>query len=48
LNFDFTEIVFDGGDFPGAKFSSGRVNFDHAESPVTSSTSATPSSPAAG
>lgn len=27
LNFDFTGVVFDGGDFTGARFSSGAVNF---------------------
>jgi uncharacterized protein YjbI with pentapeptide repeats len=30
LNFDFTGVVFDGGDFSGAEFSSGTVNFDYA------------------
>jgi hypothetical protein len=30
LNFDFTGVVFDGGDFSGAKFSGGMVNFSHA------------------
>jgi hypothetical protein len=31
LNFDFTGVVFDGGNFSGAKFSGGRVNFPNAE-----------------
>ena len=31
LNFDFVGAVFDGGDFSGAKFSSGTVNFAGAE-----------------
>ena len=31
LNFDFAGAVFDGGDFSGAKFSSGTVNFAGAE-----------------
>ena len=31
LNFDFAGAVFDGGDFSGAKFSSGTVNFVGAE-----------------
>ena len=30
LNFDFTGVVFDGGDFSGAVFADGRVSFDHA------------------
>jgi hypothetical protein len=30
LNFDFTGVVFDGGDFHGAHFSGGRVIFDSA------------------
>src|SRR6266566_286811 len=30
LNFDFTGVVFDGGDFSRAVFSSGRVNFQSA------------------
>jgi pentapeptide repeat protein len=59
LNFDFTGVVFDGGDFGGANFSGGTVRFDHAEfsgarftstapsSPAARSTSATSSSPAA-
>ena len=31
LNFDFAGVVFDGGDFSGAKFSGGTVNFTGAE-----------------
>ena len=31
LNFDFTGVVFDGGDFSGARFSSGRADFSLAE-----------------
>jgi len=31
LNFDFTGVVFDGGDFIGAQFSGGTVRFDDAE-----------------
>ena len=31
LNFDFTGVVFDGGNFTGARFSGGTVNFDLAE-----------------
>ena len=31
LNFDFTGVVFDGGDFTGAQFSGGLVRFDDAE-----------------
>jgi uncharacterized protein YjbI with pentapeptide repeats len=31
LNFDFTGVVFDGGSFSGAKFSSGEVDFRGAE-----------------
>ncbi len=31
LRFDFTGVVFDGGDFSGAEFSGGRVSFDGAE-----------------
>jgi pentapeptide repeat protein len=31
LNFDFTGVVFDGGDFSDAKFSGGMVRFNHAE-----------------
>jgi hypothetical protein len=31
LNLDFTGVVFDGGDFSGAKFSGGTVNFSGAE-----------------
>jgi hypothetical protein len=31
LNFDFTGVVFDGGDFTGATFSSGKVCFGGAE-----------------
>ena len=30
LNFDFTGVVFDGGDFRSARFSGGTVNFDGA------------------
>ena len=30
LNFDFRGVVFDGGDFSGARFSSGRVHFTRA------------------
>jgi uncharacterized protein YjbI with pentapeptide repeats/uncharacterized membrane-anchored protein YhcB (DUF1043 family) len=30
LNFDFRGVVFDGGDFRGAQFSGGIVNFSHA------------------
>jgi uncharacterized protein YjbI with pentapeptide repeats len=30
LNFDFTGVVFDGGDFNDAEFSDGTVNFSHA------------------
>ncbi|GAT68891.1 pentapeptide repeat domain-containing protein [Planomonospora sphaerica] len=30
-NFDFTAVVFDGGDFRDAEFSGGRVTFDDAE-----------------
>ena len=30
LNFDFTGVVFDGGDFNGARFSGGTVSFVHA------------------
>jgi uncharacterized protein YjbI with pentapeptide repeats len=31
LNFDFTGVIFDGGDFTGAQFSGGLVCFDDAE-----------------
>ena len=31
LNFDFTGVVFDGGDFSGAQFSGGHAVFDRAE-----------------
>jgi len=31
LNFDFTGVIFDGGDFHGAEFSGGTVSFDDAE-----------------
>jgi uncharacterized protein YjbI with pentapeptide repeats/uncharacterized membrane-anchored protein YhcB (DUF1043 family) len=31
LNFDFTGVVFDGGDFTGAQFSGGTVNFISAQ-----------------
>jgi uncharacterized protein YjbI with pentapeptide repeats len=31
LNLDFTGVVFDGGDFTGARFSRGRVSFTNAE-----------------
>lgn len=31
LNFDFTGVIFDGGDFAEARFSSGQVNFNGAE-----------------
>jgi len=31
LNFDFTRVVFDGGDFGGAQFSGGRVDFGGAQ-----------------
>jgi len=31
LNFDFTGVVFDYGDFSGASFSGGTVNFDRAK-----------------
>jgi hypothetical protein len=31
LDFDFTGVVFDGGDFSGARFPSGTVSFDGAE-----------------
>ena len=31
LNFDFTGVVFDGGDFSGVRFSGGWVNFIRAE-----------------
>ena len=31
LNFDFAGVVFDGGDFSGAKFSGGTVSFARAE-----------------
>jgi uncharacterized protein YjbI with pentapeptide repeats len=31
LNFDFTGVVFDGGDFTGAWFSGGKVDFGHAQ-----------------
>ena len=30
LNFDFTGVIFDGGDFSGARFSGGKVDFSHA------------------
>src|SRR5215472_15488249 len=30
LNFDFTGVVFDGGDFRGARFSRGAISFDGA------------------
>jgi hypothetical protein len=30
LNFDFTGVVFDGGDFSGAEFSGGALSFDGA------------------
>jgi len=30
LNFDFTDVVFDGGNFRGAQFSDGRVDFADA------------------
>jgi hypothetical protein len=33
LDFDFTGAVFDGGDFAGARFSGGTVNFGHARFP---------------
>jgi hypothetical protein len=29
-NFDFTSVIFDGGDFGGANFSGGKVSFDNA------------------
>ena len=59
LNFDFTGVVFDGGDFTFAEFSGGTVSFGDAEfsggtvsfgtpsSPAARSASVTPSSPAA-
>ena len=58
LNFDFTGVVFDGGDFSGAQFSGGMVNFTRQfsggmvdfttpSSPAARSTSLAPSSPAA-
>jgi uncharacterized protein YjbI with pentapeptide repeats len=31
LNFDFTGVIFDGGDFAGARFSGGKVSFEDAE-----------------
>jgi uncharacterized protein YjbI with pentapeptide repeats len=31
LDFDFTGVVFDGGDFSGAQFTGGRVNFSYAQ-----------------
>jgi hypothetical protein len=31
LNFDFTGVVFDGGDFTGSRFSDGMVNFHRAQ-----------------
>jgi hypothetical protein len=31
LDFDFTGVVFDGGDFIGVRFSDGTVNFDYAK-----------------
>jgi hypothetical protein len=31
LNFDFTRVAIDGGDFGGARFSGGEVSFDGAE-----------------
>src|SRR5215469_9767335 len=31
LNFDFTGVVFDGGNFRGAQFSAGRVSFQNSE-----------------
>jgi uncharacterized protein YjbI with pentapeptide repeats len=31
LDFDFTDVVFDGGSFAGAVFSGGMVSFSHAE-----------------
>jgi hypothetical protein len=31
LNFDFTGVLFDGGDFPRARFPSGDVSFEDAE-----------------
>ena len=34
LNFDFTGVVFDGGDFGGARFSGGTVGFAGASSPA--------------
>src|SRR5262249_47806659 len=30
LNFDFRDVVFDGGDFNRARFSGGKVRFSHA------------------
>ena len=33
-DFDFTGVIFDGGDFDGARFSGGTVNFDGASSPA--------------
>jgi hypothetical protein len=30
LNFDFTGVVFDGGDFGGAEFSGGTVDFGYS------------------
>ena len=60
LNFDFTGVVFDGGDFTDARFSGGIVDFNDAmfsggavdflgaSSPAARSASAAPSSPAAG
>ena len=47
LNFDFTGVVFDGGDFSGARFSGGTVSFAGAEFSGGAVTSAAPSSPAA-
>ena len=58
LDFDFTGVVFDGGDFTGAGFSGGTVSFDFsvfsrdtvdftgARSPAVRPDSATPGSPA--
>jgi hypothetical protein len=52
LNFDFTGVVFDGGDFTETRFSDGLISFGRAvfmrSFPAARSTSRTPSSPVAG
>jgi Pentapeptide repeats (9 copies) len=47
LDFDFTGVVFDGGDFNGARFSGGTVNFHGARFSGGTVDFRVPSSPAA-